>query len=107
MCRTRWAERHVAYSHFYQSYVFVVQSLEIIAYGMHSDKCASDFVGCWDTNTKLTASSLLPSITSFDFIMTFMVVYQMLSHVAGITKQLQSTTIDILEAIGMVSYLHA
>ena len=32
LCKTRWAERHSAYRHFYQEYVFVVEALEMIAF---------------------------------------------------------------------------
>ena len=38
LCRTRWAERHEAYTHFYNSYLFIVKSLEVIAYGMHREQ---------------------------------------------------------------------
>ena len=30
LCRTRWAERHDAYRHFYQAYMFIVKALEWI-----------------------------------------------------------------------------
>lgn len=30
LCKTRWAERHQAYEHFYQAYVFIVEALEYI-----------------------------------------------------------------------------
>ena len=32
LCRTRWAECHSAYQHFYQAYSFIVQALELIGY---------------------------------------------------------------------------
>ena len=35
LCRTRWADRHETYTHFYNSYLFIVKSLEVIVYGMH------------------------------------------------------------------------
>ena len=105
MCRTRWAGRHIAYSHFYQSYVYIVQALEVIAHGWHREICAEEFHSCWDLSSKSTANSILTAITSFQFIISFMVVYQMLSHMSGITTKLQSTTIDILEAYGMVTLM--
>ena len=40
--------------------------------------------------------------SSFDFIITFLTVYRMLSHLEGITVKLQSKAIDILEANEMV-----
>ena len=30
LCKTRWAERHCAYQHFYQAFVFLVEALEMI-----------------------------------------------------------------------------
>ena len=37
-------------------------------------------------------------MTSFEFIVVFLTIYQYLSHLAGITVKLQSSTLDILEA---------
>ena len=37
LCTTRWAERHSAYQHFYQSYKFIIVVFEIIALGLHGD----------------------------------------------------------------------
>jgi len=105
MCRTRWAGRHIAYSHFYQCYVYIVQALEVIAHGWHHDICGEEFQSCWDTSSRSTAKSIVTALTSFEFIVCFMVVYQMLSHLSGITTKLQSTTIDILEAYGMVKFI--
>ena len=104
LCRTRWAERHETYTCFYQTYVYLVKSFEVIAYDLHRDdyqdgKYATD----WDYKSKQEASSLLASITSFDFIITFLTVYRMLSHLEDITVKLQSKAIDILEANEMVS----
>lgn len=33
LCKTRQAERHSAYKHFYQAYLYIVQTLEFIQYG--------------------------------------------------------------------------
>ncbi|CAG2220290.1 unnamed protein product [Mytilus edulis] len=43
LCKTRWAERHYAYSHFFDSYLFVVESLDFISYGLHKDKYDLNF----------------------------------------------------------------
>lgn len=43
----------------------------------------------------------LSSITNFEFI--FLLVYQYLSHLSGITVQLQSTTVDIIEAYALIN----
>ena len=81
-----------------------MKSFEVIAYDLHRDdyqdgKYAKD----WDYKSKQEASSLLASITSFDFIITFLTVYQMLSHLEVITVELQISAIDVLEANEMVS----
>ena len=45
----------------------------------------------------------MSSITSFEFIVVFLIVYQYLSHVAGITTKLQRKSLDIIEAHEMIS----
>ena len=97
--RTRWAERHSAYQHFYQCYAFVVKSLEVIGLGQHSGDHSENFAqATWDHDSKSTANSLLRGITDFEFIVVFLTVYHFLSHLSGITVKLQSTTIDIIDA---------
>ena len=51
------------------------------------------------------ACGLLAAITSFDFIISFMTIYQFLFHLEGITVKIQSTSLDILKAYDMVSIL--
>ena len=102
LCRIRWAERHEAYTHFYNSCLFIVKSLEVIAYGMHREQYSKDFTDAkWDTKL----CGLLAAITSFDFIISFVTIYQFLSHLEGITVKIQSTSLDILKAYDMVSIL--
>ena len=48
------------------------------------------------------AQSILNSITSFPFIVMFLTVYQFLSHLSGVTVQLQSSSLDIIKAYSMV-----
>ena len=103
LCATRWAERHSAYSHFYASYVYMVYSLEVIAHGLHQDKGYDHVQGNWASKTKQDASGLLASITSFDFILSFVTVYVLLSHLDGISKKLQSSSQDIFQAYEMVT----
>ena len=64
-----------------------------------------DLYSDWDTANRRDAQEILASITSFDFIVIFMVVYQYLSHLSGITIQLQSTTLEIIEVHSMVGRL--
>ena len=104
LCKTQWAERHYAYSHFYDSYVFVVESLEFISYGLHKDKYDLNlYDDPWDNNTKHDAVSLLNAITEFGFIIVFMIIYQGLSALAGISVGLQRKALDVYDAFSKVS----
>ena len=38
LCQTRWAEHYSAFQHFYQSFVFIVEALKMIAYRHHLEK---------------------------------------------------------------------
>jgi hypothetical protein len=103
LCRTRWAARHDAYSHFYNAFVFIVKALEVIALGLHTEDYSTEVTTGWQGTYKAEASGLLSGLEKFDFIITFLLtVYQFLSHLAGITVKLQSTSIDIVQAFGMV-----
>ena len=41
---------------------------------------------------------MLHAVPAFEFIIGFLIIYQYLSHLAGISVKLQSTTLDILQA---------
>ena len=41
---------------------------------------------------------MLHAVTAFEFIIGFLIIYQYLSHLAGISAKLQNTTLDILQA---------
>lgn len=104
MCRTRWAERHDANSGFYTSYVYIVKALEVIAEHAHQDEYDNHYVQSdWCPKTRSEAGGLLRAITTFDFIVTFLTMYNLLSHLEGITIKLQRTNLDVLEAYNMVS----
>ena len=47
LCKTRWAERQDTYRHFYQAYIFIAESLELIGYRQHLDKYGNTF-GDWE-----------------------------------------------------------
>ena len=109
LCKTRWAERQDTYSSFYQSYLYLVKTLEIIAYGMHHDKGFNEELmsSHWSTKSKADAGSPLASLSSFDNIVTFVVVYQLLSHISDLAVKLQSRSRDIVDAYSMVmAYLN-
>ena len=104
LCKTRWAARHDAYRHFYQAYFHIIETFEQIKFGPDpdDDSVASKTFADWDPKSKSEASSLLIGITSFSFLVTFNTVYKFLAHLEGVTKKLQSSTLDILQAHKMV-----
>ena len=76
----------------------------MIVYRGHIEK-HGDMYSDWDTAKRSEAQHSLASITSFDFIDVFMVVYQYLYYMSGITTQLQNNTLEIIEAHSMVGRL--
>ena len=74
-------------------------ALENIAFGANRDQCGEDFQSAvWDRKSKDDVGALLGNLTSFDFIVSFLVLYEFLSHLSGITVKLQGRTIDIIKA---------
>ena len=96
------AERHTAYQHFYQAFVFIVEDLEMIGFKRHLPKYG-DMYADWDPANRNEAQQMLASITSFEFIVVFMTMYQYLAHLAGITVKLQTATVDFVEAHEMIT----
>ena len=103
LCKTRWSARHLAYQRFYQHYVYIVEALEVVALKQHLDEYP-DFKD-WDAKTRGEISSLLESITSFSFIICFLIMYQYLSHLAQPTIQLQGRAVDIIQAYQTINGL--
>ena len=103
LCATRWVARIKAYDHFYASFKYTVFALEIMAHNMHHNECPEQFHGCWQGKTRTDASALLQAIADFDFIVTFIIAYSLLSHMTGLTVKLQKKTNDIYKAFAMVS----
>ena len=102
LCKTRWAERHSAYQHFYQAFVFIVEALEMIGFRHHLAEYGDTFAD-WDSASRNEAQQILASITSFEFIIDFLLVHQFLLHLAGITVKLQKSALDIVQAHEMVT----
>ena len=99
MCRTRWAARHTAYTHFYQAYPYVIAALENISCGANHEMCGNEYQDAtWDRKSKDDAVALLASLATFDFIVSFLVLYEFLSHLSGVTVKLQGQSIDIIKA---------
>ena len=60
----------------------------MISFQRHTTKYGNTFAD-WDSASQSDALKILASVTSFEFIVIFMTVYQYLSHLAGITVKLQ------------------
>ena len=107
MCRTRWAARHTAYTHFYQAYPYVIAALENISCGANHEMCGDEYQDAtWDRKSKDDAVALLASLATFDFIVSFLVLYEFLSHLSGVTVKLQGQSIDIIKAYQEVGILN-
>lgn len=59
----------------------------------------------WDRKSKDDAAALLASLATFDFIVSFLVLYEFLSHLSGVTVKLQGQSIDIIKAYQEVGVL--
>ena len=82
LCKTRWAERHSAYQHFYQAYKFIGMALEAIALGLHKDLNSNFLDASWDTDSKTNANSLLHGVTTYEFIVVFLIISTSLTWLA-------------------------
>ena len=101
ICKTRWAEWHWAYQHFYQAYIFIVEAFELIRFCRHLDKYGDTYAD-WDATSCSDAQQVLAGITSFEFIVVFLTIYQYLSHLTGVTMKMQKVTCDIVQAHQMI-----
>ena len=89
---------------FYQTHIFVVRALENITCRVNKEDCGDEFTDVvWDPKTRRDASALLTSLTSFDFINTFLANYEFLSHLSGITVKLQISSVDIISSYAQIS----
>ena len=73
--QTCWAQVQSAYQHFYQSFSFTVDALEVIGYQHQLDKY-DDLYNDWDPNSRSEVQKTVVSITSLGLIVTLMTVYQ-------------------------------
>ena len=96
----------MAYQRFYQGLPFIVEALEVMGYKRHIEKYGETYLD-WEPKVRSEAQQIVTSITSFSFIVTFMAVYQYLSHLSGITVKLQKTSLDIIKAHELVNEVNA
>ncbi len=74
----------------------------MIGFKCHLDKYGEMYAD-WDSASRSDAQQILASITTFEFIVVFLTMYQFLSHLAGITVKLQKTALHIVEAHEMIT----
>ena len=79
----------------------MVEALEMIGFQHHLEKYGRLYAD-WESATRSDAQQVLGSITSFEFIVVFLSIYQYLSHLAGITIKLQKQASDIIKAHQMI-----
>ena len=107
MYRTRWAAHHTAYTHFYQAHPHVIAALKNFSCGANHDMCGDEYQDAtWDRKSKDDAVTLLASLATFVFIVSFLVLYEFLSHLSGAIVKLQGQSIDIIKAYQEVEILN-
>ena len=82
---------------------YVIDALESIRYDAHRDRVPTELRDSWPHNVKTEAEKLLHSITTFEFITNFCIVYSLLSPLEGITTKLQGRCNDICSAHTLVN----
>ena len=74
----------------------------MIAFRYHLEKYGATYAD-WDYAGRNEAQQILASVTSFQFVVVFVTIYQYLSHLSGINVKLQSKAVDIVKAHNMIS----
>ena len=94
LCRTRWVKRHDALEVCVELYSAIVQSLHGIAYGEDSVS--------WKRYNINDANGVQCAIEKFSFLLTLIVVFNVLSYVKGLTVLFQQQSLDIVWGIELV-----
>ena len=69
--------------------------ISLLALGLYTDTYDEVFkTAVWDSKSKTDVSGLLTNLT---FIVQFLIAYQVLHHLKGITEKLQSSSLDFIE----------
>jgi len=95
VCRTRWVARLDGLDVFAEVFVPLTHCLE--AMKLNQD-------GIWNTETVCNASGIFHSVTNFQFIVCLTVVSHCLEATRPLTKQLQSSTFDVVAANEKVAF---
>ena len=61
----------------------MVEALEMIAFRYHLEKYGATYAE-WDYAGRNEAQQILASVTSFQYVVVFVTIYQYLSHLSGI-----------------------
>ena len=93
LCRMRWIERHDALKVFVDLYPAIVVALHDIAYKEGSIS--------WNRET-IDANGLLSAVEKFYFLLTLILVFNVLSYIKGLTVLLQQQSLDIVQGIKFV-----
>ena len=101
---TMWSERDLAHEYFYLALPFIVSALEILnSVNAEMGSFEKEYTKRWDYKTKREATSLLNSVTSFEFIFSLIRLYRLLHPITDITNRLQGRSVVITEAYDDVS----
>ena len=102
VCRTSWAAVMMPTAILWLVHLHCEGTCPQLALGLHHDEYSADVTTGWERKYRAEASSLLSGLAKFDFIVTFLVVYQELLHLAGITIKVQSTSLNVVQAHRMM-----
>ena len=89
-------------------YPYVIAALENISCGANHEMCGDEYQDAtrYRKSKDDDAVALLASLATFDFIVSFLVLYEFLSHLSGVTVKLQGQSIDIIKAYQEVGILN-
>ena len=99
---------HGIHSFLLPYYPYVIAALENISYGANHEMCGDEYQDATrDRKSKDDdAVALLASLATFDFIVSFLVLYEFLSHLSGVTVKLQGQSIASIKAYQEVGILN-
>ena len=89
MCKTRWVERHEAFTVFSDLFLPIVSCLEEMSLSSSSE---------WNRETRSDAQSLLLSLSQFSFIVTLVASHSVLAYTKGLSVKLQGPYVDVARA---------
>ena len=95
-CRTRWIERLDGLDDFFLQYVPVVRALE------EMELNEGEVV---NRESSQKSSGLVANATKFEFIVSFVIAKKVLDYTYGITKMLQSKSMDLPRSIPLIRNL--